>query len=162
MEINDKAREELLAEINELTDEKLNTKPAEDQWSIKQILEHLYLLEGVVTKTIKNQFTSGEPHHVDDKPVELIVDRSKKIQAPHFLVPSEELATLAEIKEKLSYTHAALRKFVDQTTEEQLITKSYPNPAFGELNLKQWIHFIAYHEMRHTEQIKEVKAALGL
>lgn len=162
MKINDKAREELLAEVNELTDDELNTKPAEDQWSVKQILEHLYRMEGGITKTIQKQLAAGKLHEVDDKPIELTVDRSTKVQAPDFAVPSVEFATLTEVKEKLAHTHAALQKFAEQTTDEQLRTKSYPHPVFGEMNLKQWIPFIAYHEMRHTEQIREVKATLGL
>lgn len=162
MIINDKAREDLLAEVNGLTDEALNKKPADDQWSIKQILEHLYLMEGGITKTIQKQLDSGNVHKVEDKPIELTVNRSKKVDAPEFSVPSNAFATLAEVKEKLNFTHETLRKFHEHANVEQLAKKSYPHPVFGEMNLSQWIPFIAYHEMRHTEQIREVKEKLGL
>lgn len=50
MLINDKAREDLYNEVDGLSDEILNKKPSDHEWSIKQILEHLYLMEGGIGK----------------------------------------------------------------------------------------------------------------
>lgn len=162
MNINDQAREELYKQVSQLSDEQINLKPTEDRWSIKQLLQHLYLMEGAVAKTIQSQLASDKQNLAQDKPIELTVNRSTKVEAPAFAVPTEEFASLEELQTKLSATHEALRQLSENTTEEQLEVKSYPHPVFGEMNLKQWIPFVGYHELRHIEQIKEVKEQLHI
>ncbi|WP_082881332.1 DinB family protein [Lederbergia galactosidilytica] len=68
--MNDKAREELFSEVNGLSDEDINKKPSEDQWSIKQIIEHLILMEGAVTQMVTDQLKNGEIVNADHKPIE--------------------------------------------------------------------------------------------
>ncbi|WP_301108046.1 DinB family protein [Sporosarcina sp.] len=162
MNINDQAREELYKQVSQLSDEQINQKPSEGRWSIKQLLQHLYLMEGGVAKTIQSQLASDKQKQAQDKPIELTVNRSTKVKAPAFAVPTEEFASLEELQAKLSATHETLRQLSENTTEEQLEVKSYPHPVFGEMNLKQWIPFVGYHELRHIEQIKEVKKQLHL
>lgn len=162
MKINDQAREELYRQIDQLSDEQINKQPADSRWSIKQLLQHLYLMEGGVAKTIQSQLDSDKQSLAQDKPIELTVNRSTKVEAPAFAVPTEDFATLEELKAKLSATHEALRQLFENTTEEILEVKSYPHPVFGEMNLKQWIPFVGYHELRHIEQVKEVKEQLHI
>lgn len=162
MKINDEAREKLLQVIDGLTDEELNRKSSEDKWSIRQILEHLYVIEGGIAKTIKKQLANGDPHTTNDIPIKRIVDRSIKLEAPEFARPGEEFSTLRDLIDKLALTHELLGKIAETVPEEQLEEKSFPHPVFGEMSLKQWIPFVGYHELRHIEQILEVKEALQL
>ena len=162
MEINDQARKELLAQVEYLTDEVINRQPAEDRWSIKQILQHLYLMEGSVAKTIQIKLAAEDQNITIDKPIQLTVDRSNKIEAPDFVTPTLEYSTLHDLKSKLTATHSTLHNVAENATEDQLAVKSYPHPVFGEMSLTQWIPFVGYHELRHIEQIKEVKQQLGI
>lgn len=162
MNINDQAREELLEQVSSLTDEELNQQPAADRWSVKQLLEHLYLMEGAVASLITEKLASEEQGLADDKPIELTVNRSTKVDAPDFAVPSDQFATLKELKEQLAHTHSALRKLYEQTPADQLEVRTYPHPVFGEMKLSQWIPFVGYHERRHIEQIKEVRQQLNI
>lgn len=162
MDINKSAREQLLAEVGGISDEDLNRKPAENRWSIKQILEHLYLMEGAITKNIQGQLINGDSVNADDKPIELSVNRKKKVDAPEFAAPSDEFATAAELKQKLASTHQELMDLAETSDEKLLAERGFPHPVFKQLSLKQWIPFVGYHELRHIEQIKEVKAELGL
>ncbi|PID05583.1 MULTISPECIES: DinB family protein [unclassified Sporosarcina] len=162
MEINDQARKELLAQVEYLTDEVINRQPAEDRWSIKQILQHLYLMEGSVAKTIQIKLAAEDQNITIDKPIQLTVDRSNKIEAPDFVTPTLEYSTLHDLKSKLTATHSTLHDVAENATEDQLAVKSYPHPVFGEMSLTQWIPFVGYHEQRHIEQIKEVKQQLGI
>nr|WP_256438793.1 DinB family protein [Sporosarcina sp. Te-1] len=127
MQINDKAREELLNELNDLSDDDINKKPSDREWSIQQILEHLYLMEGGITQTIAHQLATGDEKRVADKPIELSVNRSTKVQAPPFAVPTEDARSLAELKTKLFQTHEALREFVEQSSADDLEKKAYPH-----------------------------------
>ena len=162
MEINDQARKELLSQVEHLSDEQLNKKPAEDRWSVKQLLQHLYLMEGAVSQIIQSQLASEEQNLATDKPIQLAVDRSRKVDVPDFAKPTEDFATLDELKTKLSATHSTLRNIAENTPDEKLNVKSYPHPVFGEMSLTQWIPFVGYHEQRHIDQIKEVKQQLGI
>jgi uncharacterized damage-inducible protein DinB len=160
MLINEEVRAQLLEEVATMSDADLNQKPTADKWSVRQVLEHLYLMEGGVAKIIKRQLSSGEIHTTSDKPIEKAVDRSIKVDVPDFAKPSEEYKSYAELLDNLSVTHMSLKTIEESATEEQLAEKTYLHPVFGEMSLKQWIPFVAYHELRHLEQIKEVKEAL--
>ncbi|MFD1040374.1 DinB family protein [Virgibacillus byunsanensis] len=94
MKINKQARDELLAEVEGISDRKLNKKPAAEKWSIKQVLEHLYLIEDAFTKMIQEQLDTGDVVNAKEKPIELTVNRSSKVDAPAFLLPSEEFASM--------------------------------------------------------------------
>lgn len=162
MKINEQAREELFAEINGLSDEDLNKKPAANGWSIKQVTEHIYLMEGAIAKTVQDQLVNGDKVNANDKPIELTKNRDQKVEAPDFARPSDDFKTLEELKQKLAFTHKSLEDIAEHADETLLSEKGYPHPVFGQMSLKQWIPFVGYHEMRHTEQIKEVKTELEL
>ena len=162
MQINEKAREELLNEINGLSDENLNKKPSEEQWSIKQIVEHLFLMEGAISEMILDRMENGEVVNAQIKPIEATINRDIKIEAPEFAKPSNDFATLEELKFKLNITHQKLKKVEETADEKGLEVKGFPHPVFGQMSLKQWIPFVGHHEMRHILQIKEVKENLGL
>lgn len=162
MQINEQAREELFKEINEISAENLNKKLSDDQWSIKQIVEHIFLMEGAIAKTIHDQLENGEVVNAEIKPIEATTNRDIKIDAPEYTKPSNDFATLEELKTKLDMTHQKLLKIEETADEKQLEVKGFPHPVFGQMSLKQWIPFVGYHEMRHILQIKEVKEKLGL
>lgn len=162
MEINEQARIALLDEVEGISDKDLNKKPSADEWSVKQVLEHLYLMEGAITKTIKDQLVSGSVENVTNKPIERATNREVKVEAPGFAVPGDDFIKLADLKQQLAATHEGLRELAANADVEQLKSKGYPHPAFGQLSLQQWIPFVGYHELRHLEQIKEVKGELGL
>ncbi|WP_106498590.1 DinB family protein [Lentibacillus sp. Marseille-P4043] len=162
MQPNDQARETILTEVNGISDENLNKKPDEKSWSIKQVLEHLFLMEGAIVKTIADQLENGEDVDTDQKPIEATVDRSKKVEAPDFADPSADYATLDEMKLKLEASHQGLIQLVEKADVDKLERKAFPHPVFGQMSLKQWIPFIGWHEKRHILQIQEVKEALGL
>lgn len=159
MENNKKIREEVLESVINLTDQQLNTQVNEGQWSIMQILEHLYLIERAIVKGITVALTSkSEP--TPDKPIELVLNRTSKITAPSFFVPSLDFITLEKMKERLSESRQSLVQLVSKIDEEDLENKSFPHPVFGRLSLKQWIPLVGLHEKRHLEQIEEVKERL--
>lgn len=162
MKINKEARETLFNEVNHLSDEAINKKPSDVQWSIKQIMEHLFLMEGAITKTIIDHLENGEEVDPDPKPIEASTNRSTKVDAPKFAVPNDEFSTLEELKLKLTATHQGLIKVAESADESKLKTRGFSHPIFGMMSLKQWIPFVGYHEKRHILQIREVKEKLGL
>ena len=160
MEENKKIREELIQAVNGLSDEQLNAHPEEGRWSIIQVLDHLYLMERAITKSIADTLASEESKPVDDKPIRYTLNRDTKVDAPSFVIPTEDFLTLDEVKTKLSSSRQALEEIVSHANEDALNEKSFPHPMFKDLSLKQWIPFVGLHEKRHLFQIEELKSKL--
>ncbi len=146
--------------INGLTDEQLNKKVEKGTWSISQILEHLYLAEKVIVRNFTQTQPITEDNPVKMKNVQVVVDRSQKVNAPKFLEPSDEFHTLEQLREKLNSSRLMLVNFLAKVSEKQLDQEFLPHPFLGKLRLRQWIEFLYYHEMRHIEQIKEIREQL--
>jgi len=162
MKVNEEAREALLNSVRDVQHEPFNQKLASDEWSMKQILEHLYLMEGAIANNIEKQLASGKEEEAKKRPIELSVDRSTKVEAPNAFQPTDDEASILEMEEKLATSHQALQKIANEYSEATLAKKAMPHPAFGKMSLDQWITFVGYHEERHTKQIEEVKEKLGL
>lgn len=160
MEYNRKFREELWEVIESLTDEQINRVVEEGKWTIGQVLEHLYLTERNVVRSFSEAQQITEENPVKVRKVHLTEDRSQKINAPKFLVPSSEQQTLEQLKEKLKKSRESLENFMKDTSENDLNGKYMPHPFFDKLTLTQWVEFLAYHEKRHIAQIEELKEAI--
>ncbi|MGX1264455.1 putative damage-inducible protein DinB [Rossellomorea marisflavi] len=154
-------RKELLDEIQNLSEEELNRSVHQGRWSIMQVVDHLYLMEKAVTSSLIKSIEHGEDQRVEDKPVNLTVDRSRKVQAPSYVEPVNEPKTLEEMKDRLENSRQDLLHFLATTTKDELKSKANPHPVFGMVRLDQWVPFIGYHEKRHIEQIRELKADLN-
>lgn len=153
-------RSDLLNSVSDLTNDELNKRIEEGRWTIIQVLDHLYLMERSLTKAIQSTLAKGEEQEVPSKPIHYTVDRSTKVDAPPFVVPTEESLTFQKMKDKLNGSRKDLLTFLHTTSKEELQKKAYPHPIFGLIRLDEWVPFIGYHEKRHLEQIVELKAKL--
>jgi uncharacterized damage-inducible protein DinB len=160
MKLIEDIRSDLLNSVSDLTNEDLNRRIVEDRWTIIQVLDHLYLMERSLTEAIQTTLAKGEEQAVPSKPIHYTVDRRTKVDAPPFVVPTEENLTIQEMKDKLKASRQDLLTFLHTTSKVELQKKAYPHPIFGLIRLDEWVPFIGYHEKRHLEQIEELKAKL--
>jgi len=160
MEDLHKIREAILNSVQNLTDDQLNKVIAEGSWSIAQVLNHLYIMEDNVVHQIQRALKREAFEEAKPFPLNAIADRTKKISAPDFLMPSDNFQTSEELKVKLATSRAALEKLVQETDEEELNRKTLAHRRFGVLTLSQWIALVGYHEKRHLGQIEEIKETL--
>lgn len=154
-EDNDKVREEVLKAAEGLTDDLLNRKPAPDEWSPMQVLEHLNLMENYIAKNLSRQIASPTSEKTMKKPIQLTVNRIIKVDAPAPLVPTGDFITLEDMKMRLRESRIFLNSVYDGTTEDVLNSKSMPHPVFGKVPLIQWFPFIGLHEKRHLKQLEK-------
>jgi hypothetical protein len=159
-----KNRDRILALVEPLTQEQLNFKPAEDRWSIHQVLEHVVTVESRVLGFVQEK-AKGVPEHDKRSPVEdsallaALVDRTTRRQAPETATPrgqwpnGEAVTEFSKVRGKSSEFAAAntanLRQFFQ------------PHGAFGEIDCYQWMMLLSSHGERHVRQIEEIQAALG-
>lgn len=165
----DGTRQRLLRAVEGLTDEQQRFRPAPGRWSAAQLCEHLSIVEGNVTALLSKLLGKAEESgalRAEGAPfepvsVEEFVERTRgvKIEAPERLRPADStpladaLAHLRDSREALS----ALRPRVERADGHAL---RFPHPAWGPLNLYQWLLFVAAHEARHLAQIEALKEAM--
>jgi hypothetical protein len=150
-----------------LTPEQWSYKPAPDVWSIAECAEHIALSEDLLRDLVQNKVLTGaaSPDRVaerklsDDKVLKMITDRSFRAKAPEPLKPTRQFATpeaaFGKFQESRSKT-ISLAKSRDDLREHAM-----PHPALKELDAYQWLLYLSGHTMRHTAQIREVKATAG-
>jgi len=153
-------REEVLQSVSALSDDELNKVLKLSDWTIMQVLDHLYLMERSVVHVITDQLANGKTKTTSEKPIQYTTNRSTKVDAPSFVVPTNDFITLDKMKGKLAASREALVNVVNSAAPQLLTQRTYTHPAFGELSLHQWIPFVGLHEKRHLAQIEELKAHL--
>ncbi|HLM02302.1 MAG TPA: DinB family protein, partial [Pyrinomonadaceae bacterium] len=151
----DATRARLAQTVSNLSDGESNFRPAEDAWSVAELVEHVAKTEAsivpLVFRLLKNAESNGaaESDGTLNPPVSLVEHHEKaratRFQAPEMIRPagaatiSESLAMLAESRETINSLRPRLES-VD------LSNTAFPHPAFGKLNLYQWLAFIGLHE----------------
>jgi hypothetical protein len=160
----EETRARLFERIATLSEEQENARADADGWSVREIVEHLSLVEKQIVKLatlmLMKAETAGEKASPDGRigPVSLdrIAERAsrEKYQAPDTARPSGAQVTdsLAVMRASREALHG-LRPRLEATN---LSSVSYPHPAFGPLNLYEWFVMIGVHEERHIQQIDAI------
>ena len=154
-------RQGLSEAVNGLSAEQRNFKPGPDRWSVAEVVEHLAVVEDVLTQNILGKLETGaaaapgrDYQEVDAMILTRVPDRSGKFQAPPAIAPTGRWApriALAHFLEARARTVSALESMAD------LRRHVIPHPALGLLDGYQWILAAAAHTERHTKQILEVR-----
>lgn len=168
----DETRQRLSQRVEGLSERQENFRAAPGLWSIAEIVEHLSLLEQrlsqmvgmMVNKAEAAAATGGSAEAKPFAPVSLdeFMERSasEKYVAPEAVTPrggvpvADSLARLRESRAAIR----ALRPRIEQIDGTALL---YPHPAFGPLNLYQWLALIGAHEARHLRQIETIVESPG-
>jgi uncharacterized damage-inducible protein DinB len=150
------AREELLNYVSNLSDSEASLVSENEEWSILDILEHLYVIEKVMTSEIKQILEKVERKKAfKHKPLDSTLDRSSKFKAPDNMKPKKEFTSLLQAKERLASSRQSLMELLELYDPSEFKANSGKHPAFGTISVEQWVEFIGLHERRHLAQIKE-------
>jgi hypothetical protein len=151
-------RVKLIDEISSVSFEDFNRMIDSETWSIGQVCHHLYLAETAFTGAILYGLKKEEGFGAEQKSFTFVLDRTKKINAPDIVTPSNGPFEVQQILDLLSQSRNKLNSLLDTIREPSiLLNRSTRHPVFGNLALNQWIDLIYLHEQRHIEQIKELK-----
>jgi hypothetical protein len=158
----------LRAAVEAIPEARRNERPAPDRWSVAEVLEHLAVVEQAVLKVCSRQFAkareAGLPEEsettsiIDSLPVAHVANRERTLKSPEPLIPKGMSADTAW--RQLENTRVQFTEFVRSCDGLALERVSFPHPAFGDLNLYQWLLFAAGHHARHAAQIREIAAQL--
>ncbi|HEY0170130.1 MAG TPA: DinB family protein [Pyrinomonadaceae bacterium] len=165
----DEVRGQLLRAVEGLSDDEQRFRPAPDRWSPAQLCEHLSIVEGNVVgllgKLLGKAEESGAPRAegaaFEPVSIEEFVERSRaaRFEAPERLRPADS-TPLADSLRRLRDSRAALHGLRPALERADGHALRFPHPAWGPLNLYQWLLFVGAHESRHLAQIEAVKEAM--
>ncbi len=150
--------------IKGLSPAQLAFKPAADQWSIAECIEHLAITEPGILGMVRDQLMKASPNP-DQKPAQVLSDaellkrlsgRETKVKTRETMVPtgrfSDAQAALKAFNEARKGTKAYVKATPDRLREH------YQQSPLGIIDGYQWLVFIAGHTQRHVAQMAEVKA----
>ena len=169
----EKARGRVVEVTSGLTDAQWKFKPGPDRWSIGEILEHMVIVRervlGIRLANIAEAPAAPADRDyrlIDRIAIEKIPDRSNRVKAPDFIQPTgqmdpqEALQRLFENCDRLTEfvrSTPGLREHVMEAPPLKIVT----NGAYDSMDGYQWALTLASHDLRHVEQILEVKADPG-
>ncbi len=166
----DDSRAVLRSAVDQVPEGLRRTRPAQDRWSVAEVLEHLvkvnlFFAERITT-AIEEAKASGlgpERETRDPLPHEITLkmqDRSDRRQAREAVMPDGNVDANAAWA-NLDRARADVRAAALRGDGLALGTVIAEHRFFGSLSVYQWIELTAAHECRHADQIQEIGKALG-
>jgi hypothetical protein len=164
-----RSRTQLLQEIEAAKTVGESGSLGSNAWSVAEVVYHLHLSEKSIARGLKKALdsTSRSPAVCSEQLRaewelirKLIGTRRAKVQAPPRVVPANP-PDLADGVELLRQSRQQLLDAVQNATYDDLLSVSMPHPfqAVGTLTGAGWLSVVAYHELRHAEQIRELSSA---
>jgi hypothetical protein len=133
--------------------------PGKGRWSAGEVVAHLTMVETTVL-TGTRELLSRKPgrHSVWKRlhvPVYFATWRAIKRKSPVSL-DSALVKAREEALEGYSSARNKTLKLLAQHSSRDLAPFRRNHPFLGSLNLYDWMRMLAYHEIRHTKQIREI------
>lgn len=160
----EKTREKLIATVDALPPGSEDRRENGAGWSIKEIVEHVSMVEERMLKAIqkllaeaqeKAVFSEVFPSVPADFFARLEAARDRKLEAPEQLHPQGG-QSLADSLAKMKRNRSVLAELQADVEKIDASAPTLPHPALGDLNLYQWIIMIGLHERRHLMQIERI------
>jgi hypothetical protein len=146
-------------------------KPASNQWSVAEVVEHLSLVEHRMAALLSRQVTAARANGAGPDPdtssvvstyadPDAVLDRTRKIVAPALVQPTGTIDPSAGT-EALVQAHAAMISSLQNANGVNLAPLMVTHPALGPLNMYHWVISLALHDDRHAAQIREIGESLA-
>jgi hypothetical protein len=148
-----------------LSDAQWNFKPAPDRWSVAEVMEHLAAAEDMLRGMTQEQVMktpaipardSAELKKIDDAVIAMVPDRSRKVDAPEPLRPTNRFGSPVDAQKHFLESRATTEEYLKTTPD--LRAHAVDSPMGMKLDGYEWVLLIAGHSERHTKQMLEVKA----
>ncbi len=162
---NERAQERFIAAISNLTEAQGNFRPAEDQWTIAEIVEHVSIVNDgflrITHKLLKEAEAAPKPPKADlnlgHTSLNENGEQRGRFQAPERVHPKGGV-NIEESLAKLRATLAGFAEIQPRLEAVDLSEQMFPHPALGPFSAYQWMVLLGEHEDRHRGQIERLKA----
>jgi hypothetical protein len=151
----------LLKQAKNIDSDQFNQKPSPTQWSLGQVLHHLYLVEegsyqyiAKKTKGIDDIEKSGFKEAWRNFLLRLMLVLPIKFKAPRVVSESmPEIVDYEKLVSDWSATRERIGTLLNTLEDSQLKLKLFKHPKAGYLNIIQTIGFVHAHHLHHLKQI---------
>lgn len=154
----DSIHSKLLDTITPVDDPHFSRSPAENEWSIAEIVHHLCLVEERVIKELETEL-ANPPRRIGLLrkliPTCIVASRLRRVQAPRSVTPRNPPAR-ADVMANYDAARSRLKDLCATHGRNRLKQTVFKHPFLGEIDGTATISFIGYHELRHYKQIREV------
>ena len=157
-------RRHIYEQVEGLSDEEAKARPAPDTWSVAEIVEHLSMSEGRMLALLGNLLqqeaavAANAGSSATSISIQVMTERAtERFTAPSFLEPTGGVP-LSQSLAKLRDSRAALLALRPRVEARDYSHVTYPHPAFGPLNLYQWLAAVEFHECKHLDQLQTIRA----
>ncbi|HZI18625.1 MAG TPA: DinB family protein [Pyrinomonadaceae bacterium] len=164
----EQARARLRRSVEGLTPEQERFKPDSARWSIAELVEHIAASETSLLGLFRKMLARAEAERLRREegapfaPVSLerFAERSRqKFEAPEMIRPAGDVP-IADSLARLEQSSAELRGLRAGFETFDCSRLRFPHPAFGPLDLYEWLAFNGAHEARHVAQIRALRSEL--
>jgi hypothetical protein len=164
----EQSRERLRRSVEGLTAGQETYKPEPGRWSIAELVEHIATSEERIAGLFRQALARAEAEgrtRAGDAPfapvsLERFAERSRdKFEAPAMLRPAGN-ASIADSLARLEASSTELRSLRPRFETLDCAAVRFPHPAFGPLDLYEWLAFCGAHEARHVSQIEALRSEL--
>ena len=161
-----RAAERFTAAVSNLNEAQIHFRPAENDWTIAEIAEHVSIVNGGMLRITHKLLKQAEaeptpaPEDLNLGYTFSLDDPPPKFQAPDGVCPkggvsiSDALATIKTAVDGFGEIQSRLEA-VDLTE------RTFPHPALGPISAYRWMILLGEHQDLHRRQIERVKAAAG-
>lgn len=155
-------REKLYELLEKLDEEQLNFRPAEDKWSITQIVFHVVKAEQLsvisINKEIRNTNSSraGISAFVRSSLLKYALMSPIKFKAPAIMGNIPKEYDIIELKTKWLTVRNRLHNALGEVDKELGKKYLFTHPYAGKLNIYQTMDFLLQHFNHHNRQIKKL------
>ena len=161
------SKRDLIKFVDSLEQEKLNTQPEENKWSIVQIIFHLVKTERIavitITKGIKNIDSTSETGLIENYRSLILLLSLRlpfKYKAPTIMRKVPEEYEINELKRKWEMIRNQIGNLLKEIKENDLNKIMFEHPYSGKMNIVQTLNFLNNHLERHFKQIKRTAEIL--
>ncbi len=139
-----KARREVIAAVQDVTQEQADFTFAPEEWSIAEVLHHVLTSSARVAEVVESLAHGEEPP-------------KRAIDPPR----EATTAGISELRERLDEDTQAWRALTDRLPTSPNLEATAPHPFFGELHAGGFYLFQRVHDLDHVGQINKNKSAPG-
>ncbi|HUK52215.1 MAG TPA: DinB family protein [Candidatus Binatia bacterium] len=155
----DRAHQGLLSACSEIPPARWKTPPPRGGWSASEVLAHLTMVEGAVWNGAREALAQKPGRHPLRKRLHIppVVSQWRLVKR-NSPIPLDGALVLSRDESLEGFTAARNRtiQFIAEVGSRDLRPFRRQHPFFGSLDLYDWLRVLAYHEIRHTKQLREI------
>ncbi len=165
LDVVDKQLHQLVQRLSRHSEEDLNRKPSDTEWSVMQVMVHLQLAEFYTMEYMKKKLSNGNVPKKNSLKGKILTSMyglafsfPMKINAPD-IINGENLpikSSFWDVTKQWKQQRAELRTFLLGLSDAQLKGEIYKHPIFGRSDAHGLLKFYLLHTKRHEKQINRL------